>query len=376
MTQNKRKVFYISGFDPRGAKHYHSLYKQEVEKECAITGEKITVFERKKTSEVTHQWLIENGKTQTDYTYLVWDDIIKNSWVRNPIQIFAKGMACYWHYVTSGFLYRTKKVSNVAFMAGFMPLLYLLLAPIISFFVALGLYNLSEKITFLPHFASASIAAIFFLAFLYWIIKMGDKIKVYWLLRIYIFFWKHIKNTNQEYLNRVEQFSQIIEQAIKSKEYDEVLIAAHSVGGIPMILALAKIAERNSKNTLDNLKVVTMGHAIALGSFHPTSEDFRHAIKILSECKIDWLNVSSPADGACYVMVSPFNSVIPLEKDYIKTISPKFHKMFTEKKYKKLRRDKFRMHFQYLMASDILNEYSYFKITCGEINPSAVDINH
>jgi hypothetical protein len=51
--------------------------------------------------------------------------------------------------------------------------------------------------------------------------------------------------------------------------------------------------------------------------------------------------------------------------DRPKLLSPRFAQMFNARGYRALKRDKFRMHFQYLMASRLLVEYDYFKITAG-----------
>ena len=51
--------------------------------------------------------------------------------------------------------------------------------------------------------------------------------------------------------------------------------------------------------------------------------------------------------------------------DHPKLLSPRFAEMFDAADYRALRRDKFRMHFQYIKAADRPVAYDYFRITAG-----------
>ena len=38
MSGYKRKIFYLSGFDPRGARFYHQMFGEQADRFCATTG--------------------------------------------------------------------------------------------------------------------------------------------------------------------------------------------------------------------------------------------------------------------------------------------------------------------------------------------------
>jgi hypothetical protein len=42
----RRRIFYISGFDPRGPAHYHCLYAEKAVKQAAVNGLAIEVGPR------------------------------------------------------------------------------------------------------------------------------------------------------------------------------------------------------------------------------------------------------------------------------------------------------------------------------------------
>ena len=47
-TVSRRCVFYVSGFDPKGAAHYHGLYREESAHQCNAEGYTRTVGPRKR----------------------------------------------------------------------------------------------------------------------------------------------------------------------------------------------------------------------------------------------------------------------------------------------------------------------------------------
>jgi hypothetical protein len=51
-----------------------------------------------------------------------------------------------------------------------------------------------------------------------------------------------------------------------------------------------------------------------------------------------------------------------------KRLSPRFAEQFTPETYRKLRRDKYRCHFQYLMAFEKPGGYDYFAISAGPMS--------
>ena len=45
--------------------------------------------------------------------------------------------------------------------------------------------------------------------------------------------------------------------------------------------------------------------------------------------------------------------------------SPRFHTLFGRERYQQLRRDKRRMHLQYLLAGELPGGYDFFRLTAG-----------
>ena len=85
----KRKVFYMGGFDPRGVRHYHALYREAAERWSERTGIALEVSTRKVASPTRTDWLVSNpdDDTRTSYSFLRWEDLVRRAWIKNPARL-------------------------------------------------------------------------------------------------------------------------------------------------------------------------------------------------------------------------------------------------------------------------------------------------
>ena len=89
MQKFKRKVFYLGGFDPRGVRFYHQLYRDQAARYTALTGEAVAVSARRAGPANSAIWTVTNASAgvETDYEYLRWEDLIGKVWIRHPFTL-------------------------------------------------------------------------------------------------------------------------------------------------------------------------------------------------------------------------------------------------------------------------------------------------
>ena len=96
--------------------------------------------------------------------------------------------------------------------------------------------------------------------------------------------------------------------------------------------------------------------------------------------RLDWIDFSAPPDGCCFALTDPVagSGVAPAARlsDRPKLLSPRFAEMFEPPAYQALRRDKFKLHFQYLAAAPRPVEFDYFRITAGSATLGARFAGH
>lgn len=365
MSVKRRIVYYLSGFDPRGVRHYHALYKEHFEKQSMINGITGTVSSRKKVHNHLYQWEIDahdkGESVQTSYRFLSWDDIIRDEWSSGLISYYKDLMYCIIAYIFNGLVFSFAKASPKQMMAAFYPVVYLLGALVAALYGGMTLYGWwGGWISVLPSIAvSVGILLLFE--------RFGNKIGVFWLLRIYAFSVRWGKGEVRAIEERIDHFAQEIARALKEEDADEILLVSHSVGTILAVSILAR-ALGKVDDCRDRFAMVTLGECIPLVSFQPNAQEYRAELQSIA-CQKDllWIDYTAPIDGACFPLHDFMKSSgISLEKEEgPKYLSPKFYKLFNQKTYQQLRKDWYKTHFLYLMSTEKIGAYDYYAITAG-----------
>ncbi|MFK5922814.1 MAG: hypothetical protein QM496_11600 [Verrucomicrobiota bacterium] len=384
----QRRVFYFSGFDPRGPAPYHALYLEEGKKQAALNGLDLSVKKRSRKNRLSSVWEISavspgNVRIETTYEFLRWDDIIRRNWPKNEMTMFLRALKAYWVFLSSGLIGKFLHTSWPPSLTLIYPLLYIIAVLIggagISVAAAVGMV----------HFFSLSwwVALISSLATVAGFIAIGrildQRFHAYWLLRTYTFMLKWATGGAPELSQRIEDFAQYIADYIAEGEDDEVLIVSHSVGTILVIPLVAKLLKQNRETGKGRcrLGLVTLGNSIPLVSYLSGARAFREDLKeVAFAAEIDWVDFSARRDGACFARADPVTSS-GIERPPDCPIRPvmlpaRFVQMFSESSYNQIKRDIFRIHFQYLMAGEKLTKYDFFAISAGPQTLSERYIEH
>jgi hypothetical protein len=100
----------------------------------------------------------------------------------------------------------------------------------------------------------------------------------------------------------------------------------------------------------------------------PGAASFREELRSLAnDPRIPWTDFTAPPDPLCFFQVHPIQaSGIPCSTpERPRQVSVRVFPMFTAATYSRIRRNKLRIHFQYLMASELPSDYDYFRLTAG-----------
>ena len=357
---SRRKVFYLSGFDPRGVRHYHKFYKEEIFKQYLDDDKNIEISDRAKISSLESEWCIKNDSTSTDCSVLKWDDIIRSNWEKSNSSLLLKSFKTYYHYLKNLNLVRCYNLGPNTVFTLFLPLIYVILVAL-SF--AAIIFLSTESLGFFGFLLGAIAIYILFFKSL----EVAEKYKILWLFRIYVFCAKPNLFNRSELTKRTEEFAKIISGEVEKDEYDEYLIIGHSVGAMLCMSTMAKLIENNPKLNLDKVKIILIAQTIPIISYLYNAQKINDEIKIIANTNIRVLDIGAKVDGACYALKGPFINICEVKKAKLKLISPRYHKMFSDSKYRALKYDRYRMHFQYMMASDVKSYYDYFDITSGPV---------
>lgn len=383
-SQYKRHVFFISGFDPKGASYYHALHQTEAAKQDTVTGTTTTVGRRTRDAAGNSQWIVNsNANAQspttascsTVYEFSRWDDIVRKHWPRSVWRLLADLVFGYALIIRSGGIATTWRLSRKTLVGLAYPLAVvggcLLAATALSWWIA----TVSSRLGATPLVAIVTGGAV--MASGLWGTRLLEsRLNSTWLVRIFSFSGRYALGQLPELDERLSALAWKISDTLQRDDVDEVLVVGFSVGSILSVSAVARVLAQQLPRPVAGapvLSLMTLGHCIPMLGLLPQAVDFRGDLKILAaDPNLRWVDFSSVTDWGSFAMVDPVDAcriTLPDGQKYNPTMrSPRFHTQFSAASYDRIRRNKRRIHMQYLMAAELPAEYDYFAITAGDLS--------
>lgn len=383
----RRRVYYISGFDPRGARFYHQLYTTEAKRQAPINGYQYTVGRRQKTGQHAVTWSIFASAegapvgapgTETRYTFLSWDDLVRANWPAKTWQLLVGMPGFYARYLAHGGLAKTWRLVPRCFGALVSPLVYLFLAMGAVAAISGAVYCLVLQLLTAGGlvWALAAAAGVLTAAGVARVALAGaEKLRLPWLMRIFLFVPQWGRSPGGALAARWDLMAAQIAADLAADaaqtpaaRAEEVLIIGHSVGALAALCVVDGLLQRTDGQLLPpSIKLLTFGNVTPLMGFVPQAHWFRATLARLGQAGVRWKDYSDPADPLCYALVNPFVAcgLAPSLGASLQIKSSRFGKMLTPAEHARRRRDAFGIHFQYLMATQLPVDNDYFTLTAG-----------
>lgn len=372
----KRLVFYFSGFDPRGPAHYHSLYGEQSKLHTPLNGLDLQIGKRRRSGKLANAWTITSngGETVTDYEFLRWDDIIRNRWPKNEWQLLKSAVPTYWVFLKANLVGRLLKIAWPSALTVSYPIIAFLGLLLLGLLLAAAA-GILPGILGWPWWAGILPAASILVGTIFLGRWLDDRFRSFWLLRVYGAMQPWAYGKIPEIDERIREFATDMVEKIRASDADEILLVGHSVGTIltvPLVAELLKLEPQLGAKGR-NFGLVSLGNCLPLVSLLPGSKQLREDLKTVATAPgVRWVDFSSRRDGASVTQVDPLKvsgifrpKGIPVRPQQFPV---RIVKMFPPAVYNVIKKDIFRIHFQYIMAGEILTDYDFFAITAGPLS--------
>jgi hypothetical protein len=369
----RRCVFYVSGFDPKGARYYHGLYKEQAALQSAVNGMPLDVGPRRSVPGGGACWDVraatDRGEVQTHYEFLPWDDIVRDNWPKNQLELWWKVVVTNLFYLRCGALWKMYQCSWPSAAAVFVPFL-ILLGLFIGMPVAAACAGWLVSHWTTQALAAGSVAALVAVLLVWLAHRLEARYSLYWMMRSFAFTAHQARGERPALEARLDALAARLVARSESAAYDEVLVVGHSSGAIMAASVLARALRQAPQLATypgRTLSLLTLGQCIPLLGLVPQAQAFRQELALLGATDgLHWIDFSAPPDGCCFALVDPLEACgLAPATGRPKLLSPRFAEMFDAGEYRALRHNKLRMHFQYLRAGPRPQAYDYFLITAG-----------
>ena len=367
-----RRVHYFSGFDPRGAGHYHRLYREESQKQSSHNGAQIGIGTRSKLNEIVSAWRVDadwsGQQTHTDYQFMHWDDLVRTNWQRNAVRLWMSGLWPYLQLLTCGAWLRIWKIAKPVAISGAFPMVLFVLS-VVAASVAWLMAGAAFFGLGFGWLLSIIVGGISAAVTMWGGLLLSEKLGGQWLLRTFLFVYEWGRGNHPQLEQRFKSFVQHIIDEQTTNPVDEVLLVGHSIGTMVAVEVASRLSSEFGSNNQDGaIRLLTLGQCIPVLSFIPQAKAFREALASMTKMgAIPWTDVTIPPDPLCFYNLDPVKvSGVNAPPSYATQLAiARVFRMFKKETYATLRWNKLRLHFQYLMASELPANYDYFLMTAG-----------
>jgi hypothetical protein len=150
---------------------------------------------------------------------------------------------------------------------------------------------------------------------------------------------------------------------VGAADADEILLAAHSFGAITAILALESVLRQGQPPVETGL--LTTGSSLLKVALHPAAEKLRSAVAAVLGRSITWIDVQSLTDPINFYGSDPKKALGISVGEGPRIIRVRFRNQLGESTYRSIKYNFFRVHRQFVYASEKRTGYSFHAILCG-----------
>jgi hypothetical protein len=366
----RRHTVFIGGYDPKSPRRVHAPMREAAAAEGAHAW---TVSDVDARDALRLRWTLRAPEgTETCFDALRWDDLIRQDWARSPGALAAEAWESLKLYAGTGGIARLYALAHPPVYAAMLPFALTALAILLPL-----LGGVLVKVLAVEGGASAwtaglgGAAAALLLALVTGVALW--RTPTTWFLRVVAFSRRYAVETRQApgpCRKRIAAWAQQIINDCAERQVDELLVVGYSGGSI---LATGLMAD-----LLRELPSPTRARLLILGNCIPAAACLRHAhalhddIAEIARSGATWLDVTSPADwGSFYGLdCGALYGRAPSSAQRA-ALSPRFHTLFGPERYAALKRNKYQMHQQYWMPSELRPDsrmsYSFLDWVAGPL---------
>lgn len=361
----KRLVFHVGGYEPLAPDAMHRRFVREIRR-FEATWSASTSVSSADVHEDGGAWRVvataPNWRVETDYRLVRWDDIIEAAarqpmWRRVPL-----GLLAFLDFVAGGALWRYFRTNWRYALFFLYP--YLLLLGFVVLATLAG--NLAAEATG-SVVAGVAVGAPIFVGLLRW---PGRRLYLPLMLDDWIFARTYVRRGHPLLDARLERAAHAVVAAARAGDADEIVIVGHSLGAVLAVDLVGRALKLEPALGQGGppVALLSVGSSIPKIGLHRAARRFHAALERVAQAPgVFWAEYQAITDVMNFYKTDPVAALglKPAGKPVVRVV--RISRMLDPAYYRRIKRDFFRLHRQFVSGNDRRAAYDYFMLLCGPI---------
>jgi hypothetical protein len=375
MTVSRRVVFLVGGYDPKQPDAFFGRLAKELQRSAATCGftaavAPVAVSPEREIGSVEIDTVGPDWRAGTYFGFLVLDPIVLKDFARPLHRRVFRYLATWLDYFGSGtFLAMARKAwrFSLYFLYPFVVLLFFA-----ALAAALGLAAASIPIPY----AAAVGSVVALAAFVLLLHTLGNRWSVLLLMDLWSFSLRFLRGRRPDAEALLDRFAAAIVEKARTADADELILVGHSTGGglILDIAARCIALDPGFSGRSRRTSILTLGSTAQKLGMHPAASAFRARVKsLVDDPYLAWVDVQCLTDIINFYKSDPVADMglqprvkhEPIEAPFPLTLAVRVKEMLEPATYKRIKRNFFRVHYQYIFGNTRRYFYDFFLICCG-----------
>jgi hypothetical protein len=373
----RRHVFYVEGYDPRGAEGYYDLFQRSW-KRCR----RVWQFEGKLgqlelDSGLIAHWDIEaagpNWRVATRYEFLRLEGVIGANMAQPMWRQVPRAIAWAVDDLVSG---TTVRIFRAAWrfalhLLYFQMLLWLWLAlALVGGWLAA---RMGVRFGGLPDLAAAGIGIGIGIACFLLLRPLADRMQVVQINSCWPYLREFARGHPSAFDAPINAYAARIIAAARGQEADEIVVVGHSAAGVTACAVMARAFELDPDVGRRGPQIVllTLGSVMPAAALHPAAQKMRDVIARLATApSLTWIDCVSRKDVMNFWDFDPVAGAgieVGGERCNPLIWRVRFKEVVSPQYYRRLRLSFFRLHYQFIMSGDRRAPYDYLMLVAGPV---------
>lgn len=364
----RRLVVHIGGYDPymlpemshrrfiRESKRFEKTWSvQAAVSPCSVKADQAT-------------WQITttgaNWRVETRYLLVRWDDVIR-SVARQPwLQRIPLSQLAFMDFAAAGALWGYIRTNWRYALFFIYPFLLFDLFVIMAWLTGAFLADASGSV-----WVGVVAGFLAFLALMRWPCR---SLGVVTLLDDWIFSSSYVRGGYPVLEHKLDVIAKDIDAIARRSEVDEILVVGHSLGAVLAIDLLDRVLRSNpsiGENGAPRVAFLSVGSSILKIGLHRGAKRFRAALQRLAAATgIFWAEYQALTDVMNFYKTNPVSEMglTAVDRPVVRVV--KIRSMLDSSAYRRIRRNFYRVHNQFVSGNEQRTSYDYFMLVCGPLS--------